>query len=160
MFLFIIKGIVIGLIGLIFLICCSNASFAQPSSRDIMIDILRLREYSINYDAYKDLKDPDAAIKKNEYTKKYFDQINKIKNGPNRELYIQFLNEATGIDSLKSKNDIGYNYTYYVGILTHRRIKMPTRLEYFKVVKYSLFTMNKDELIQPKDVPFLRPESK
>ncbi|MGJ1263115.1 hypothetical protein [Sphingobacterium spiritivorum] len=147
-------------IGFILLICCINVSFAKPSSREIMIDILRLREYSINYDAYKHLKDSDAATKKNEYTKKYFNLINKIKNGPNRALYIQFLNDATGIDSLKSKNDIGYNYTYYVGILTHRRTKMPTRLEYFKVVKYSLFTMNKDELIQPKDVPFLRPESK
>ena len=148
-------------IGLILLICCSNTLFAQTSSRDIMIDILRLREYSINYDAYKDLKDPDTADKKNQYTKKYFDQINKIKNGPNRALYIQFLNDATGIDSLKSKGVVGYNYTYHNGLLaTPEFKKMPTRLEYFKVVKYSLFTMNKDELIQPKDVPFLRPESK
>ncbi|MGJ1360913.1 hypothetical protein ACR79B_03465 [Sphingobacterium spiritivorum] len=148
-------------IGLILIIYCSNVSWAQPSSRDIMIDILRLREYSINYDAYKDLKDPDAADKKNQYTKKYFDQINKIKNGPNRALYIQFLNDATGIDSLKSKSVVGYNYTYHNGLLaTPEFKKMPTRLEYFKVVKYSLFTMNKDELIQPKDVPFLRPESK
>lgn len=37
------------------------------------------------------------------------DQINKIKKGPNREIYIQFLNEATAKDSLRYQKEISMN---------------------------------------------------
>lgn len=84
------------------------------------------------------------------------DQINCIKKGPNRDIYIQFLNDATGKDSLRYQKQIGMHYTYLAPILTHDRKKKPNMFEYLKVVKYSLFTLNKEELILPKDIPFLK----
>lgn len=132
----------------------------QLSTRDLQVDILRLGEYSIKYDAYHRVFPNSDPQNEQKYEKKYKDQIQKIKNGINKNQYLAFLDKAIGTDSLKHKNQIGYNYTYYNELLTHDRRKMPNRLEYFKVVKYSLFTLNRDELVLPKDVPFLRPESK
>jgi len=40
--------------------------------------------------------------------------------------------------------------------MVHNLRLMPTLLEYYKVVKYSLFTLDRDELIPPDEVPFLR----
>lgn len=129
--------------------------FAQ-SERDIQIDILRLAEYSSQYDIFYQSMPTKHPDKMKIAEKKYKDQIAKIKNGPNKIKYIQFLEKATGIDSLKYKNEKGYKYTSYGPWLQVRLSQMPTMLEYFKVVKYSLFTLNKEELIQPKDVPFLK----
>ena len=84
------------------------------------------------------------------------DQINYIKKGPNRAIYIQFLNDATGQDSLRYQKQIGMHYTYLVPIRTHNIGNMPNMFEYLKAVKYSLFTLNKEELLLPKDIPFLK----
>lgn len=135
---------------------------AQLTKREAQVDILKLREYAIEYDIYGKTNDPKYIEKKNIATRKYNDQIHKIKNGSNKTEYLRFLDIATGVDSAKYKNNVGFNYTDISTnpFLTNNIKKRPTMLEYFKVVKYSLFTLNKNELVLPKDVPFLRSESK
>ncbi|WP_164122789.1 MULTISPECIES: hypothetical protein [Sphingobacterium] len=90
---------------------CSAISFAQMSmeQRNLKVDILRLREYSIAYDANRIAENPDKG-KREMIIKKYKDQINLIKNGPDRERYIKFLSNAVGVDSSKYAKEIGYNY--------------------------------------------------
>ena len=141
---------------------CSKIVLAQVplEFRDIQIDILRLREYSIKYYGYKEVSDSKARDRKDSVTKKYRDQIHKIKNGPNRKLYLKFLNNAIEEDSSKYKDEIGYNYTYYNPLLTYDRREMPTMLEYFKVVRYCLFEKNKNELVPPDQIPFLNQKAR
>lgn len=141
------------MIGLIIFI---EPIMAQTSKRDIKIDLHRLRVYSANYDAYREFNQHEYAEVKKKHREKYLDQIDKIKRGPDRNLYIQFLDEATGKDSLEYKNEIGMHYTYANPIMVHRRTNMTNMFEYLKVVKYSLFTMDKEELLLPNDVPFLK----
>ncbi|WP_400263086.1 hypothetical protein ACFX5U_08465 [Sphingobacterium sp. SG20118] len=148
-----ISALIVMMIGLIIFI---EPIMAQTSKRDIKIDLHRLRVYSANYDAYREFNQHEYAEVKEGHRKKYIDQIDKIKRGPNRDLYIQFLDEATGKDSLEYKNQIGMHYTYANPIMVHRRKNMTNMFEYLKVVKYSLFTMDKDELLLPNDVPFLK----
>jgi hypothetical protein len=132
----------------------SYSAIAQPSEKDIQLDILRLREYSIEYHKYLKRNDPAVVEIKSARKKKYLNQIDKIKNGPNRTLYIEFLDHAIDQDSLKHNNQTWYNYT--TPGLDYSARTSPTRLEYFKVVKYSLFTLDKDELLMPLKVPFLK----
>jgi len=134
----------------------STPLIAQTALRDILHEFDKLRTYSIKYDAYRELNEPEYAERKKAHKKKYMDQINYIKKGPNRAIYIQFLNDATGKDSLRYQKQIGMHYTYLVPIRTHNIGNMPNMFEYLKAVKYSLFTLNKEELILPKDIPFLK----
>lgn len=148
-----ISSLIAMMIGLIILI---DPIMAQPSKRDIIIDFQQLRDYSANFDAYRKSKRHKYSELKEGHRKKYKAQIDKIKRGPNRNFYIQFLDEATGKDSLEYKNQIGMHYTYANPIMVHRLRNMTTMFEYLKVVKYSLFTLDKEELLLPDDVPFLK----
>ncbi|MBD1434722.1 hypothetical protein H8B06_17990 [Sphingobacterium sp. DN00404] len=114
-----------------------------------------LLDYAVKYDKYAQLSDKYEQ-QKNEAKKQYVDMVNQIKRGPNREKFVNFLNKAIGVDSVQYKDKKGYSYTYNHSLHNPRISKMPTLLEYYKVVKYSLFDMDKDELLPPKDIPFLR----
>jgi len=75
----------------------------------LVIELSNLREYSIDYGGYAEidattLKERNRTGKKEQAAKKYRDQIDKIKNGPDRELFLTFLNKATGVDSVKYKS--------------------------------------------------------
>ena len=140
--------------------------YAQMSKEEVKLDVelLKLRNYSIDYGGYAEidsatLKERNLNEKKEEAENKYRDQLAKIKNGPDRDLYVNFLNKATGVDSVKH-NYPGFNYTYLNPIMVHSLKLMPTLLEYYKVVKYSLFTLDRDELIPPDEVPFLQYKQK
>ena len=65
------------------------------------------------------------------------------------------MNNAIGKDST-NYSDVGYNYTWVNELLTTSVFKKPTLLEYFKVVRYSLFEKNRDRLLPMEDVPFLK----
>lgn|SRR5690606_5656296 len=144
-------------LGLVLCIGIGKAQHNANPERSIRIELGKLREYSVEYDKYSKTSSSKFVKEKEKYTKLYKDQLNKIKRGSERHIYIQFLDKATGVDSLKYKNEKGYSYISPENPLLVPRIsKMPTLLEYYKVVKYSLFEMDKDELLPPKDVPFLR----
>lgn len=132
----------------------STNLFAQ-TDRELATEILRLRDYSITYDTYAQSKPTKYPEELKVAEKKYRDQINKIKKGPNKDKYIKYLNKATGVDSLKYKNTPGMYYISLNPVELQRVKALPTQLEYFKVVKYSLFTQNKEDLIRPENVPFL-----
>ncbi|MGJ1266554.1 hypothetical protein ACR78G_05135 [Sphingobacterium spiritivorum] len=146
-------------IGLILLIWCSNALFAQ-TDRDILNDLSLLRNYSIDYDTHIQSQPTKYPDKLKVTEKKYRDQINKIKRGPYKELYVKFLDKAIGIDSLKYKKIPGMNYIAMNPVEMQVLKSLPTELEYFKVVKYSLFTLDKEELVRPENVPFLKYKEK
>lgn len=145
------------LFGLTLLVLMSSVTIAQDDTKtkEIRLQLSLLCEYSSKYDYYAQLKASKFDEQRSKFEKMYRDQIKKIKHGPDRDLYIQYLNTATGRDSLKYRDNKGHPYFNYYTI-TARIDRMPTLLEYYKVVKYSLFTMDKEELIHPRDVPFLR----
>jgi len=86
----------------------STPLIAQTALRDILHEFHKLRPYSIKYETYRELNEPEYAERKKAHKKKYMDQINYIKKGPNRAIYIQFLNDATGKDSLRHQKQIWY----------------------------------------------------
>lgn len=136
----------------------SNAK--AQSDREIATDLLKLRDFSIKYDTYiqsMPTKHPEAM---KEAEKNYRNQIDLIKNGPNRNLFIKFLDKATGVDSLKYKDMPAMNYIYMSTVEMQKLSALPNLLEYYKVVKYSLFTLNKEELFRPEEVPFLKYKEK
>jgi len=143
----------------LFTICNLTKLFAQ-SDIEILNDLSRLRNYSIKYDTHVQSMPTKYPEEMKIAEKKYRDQINKIKNGSNKALYLKFLDKATGVDSLKYKDVPGMNYIY-MNIVEMQVIRsLPTELEYYKVVKYSLFTLNKEDLIRPENVPFLQYKEK
>jgi hypothetical protein len=130
------------------------------SDREIATNLLKLRDFSIKYDTYiksMPTKHPEAM---KEVEKNYRNQIDIIKNGPNRNLFIKFLDKATGADSLKYKDMPAMNYIYMSTVEMQKLSALPNLLEYYKVVKYSLFTLNKEELVRPEKVPFLKYKEK
>lgn len=126
-----------------------------PERVEIKKQLMYLLDYAVKYDKYAQLSDKYEQ-QKNEAKQQYDDLVRRIKYGANRSQFIDFLDTATGIDSLQYSGKKGYNYTYSHSLHSPRISRMPTLLEYYKVVKYSLFEMDKDELLPPKDVPFLR----
>lgn len=147
--------ILIGLFALMLSIAVVNGQ-DDPKIKEIRIQLIRLSEYSNNYDRYRQLPKEKYGEQIVKFEKLYRDQIKKIKHGPDRELYTQYLKTATGADSLKYKDKHAVPYVYIYSILTQRTDRMPTLLEFYKVVNYSLFTMDMEELIPPRDIPFLR----
>lgn len=141
-----------GILSILFL----KAQEAIITPRQVRIDIANLCDYSQQYNKYSQLSSNKFDEQRSKFNKLYRDQIYKIKHGTHRAVYKEFLDKATGIDSLKYKNEKGYEYTYTFSLVSRRIDTMPTLLEFFKVVKYSLFTLDKEELLPPKDVPFLK----
>lgn len=147
-------------IGVFLFIFCNLTKLFAQSDIEILNDLSRLRIYSIKYDTHVQSMPTKYPEEMKIAEKKYRDQINKIKNGSNKALYLKFLDKATGVDSLKYKDVPGMNYIY-MNIVEMQVIRsLPTELEYLKVVKYSLFTLNKEDLIRPENVPFLQYKEK
>lgn len=143
----------------LFTFCNLTKLFAQ-SDIEILNDLSRLRIYSIKYDTHVQSMPTKYPEEMKIAKKKYRDQINKIKNGSNKALYLEFLDKATGIDSLKYKDIPGMNYIAMNTVEMQVIRSLPNQLEYYKVVKYSLFTLNKEDLIRPENVPFLQYKEK
>ncbi|WP_333625764.1 hypothetical protein [Sphingobacterium siyangense] len=153
---------------LIFFSICSTIYAQQipDEFQGIRIDLDRLRDYSLQYDKYKQYnlekfvnekeKYTELYSKRAKYAKLYKEQIYKIKYGPKRHIYIRYLDKAIGVDSAKYKEEKGFEYTFVFSLVSRRSDTMPTLFEYYKVVKYSLFTLDKEELLPPKEVPFLK----
>jgi len=149
------------LLGLIIVALLPKVTIGQDAykEKEIRSQLTRLCGYSMKYDEFVQLPREKYGKQIDKFEKLYRDQIKKIKHGADRDLYIAFLDKATGPDSLKYKgpNDMPYPYVHFYTTSSKRRMhKMPTRIEYYKVVKYSLFTIDKEELTHPRDVPFLR----
>ncbi|MCS3556180.1 MULTISPECIES: hypothetical protein [unclassified Sphingobacterium] len=150
----------IAIIFIAFIAICTPLILVAQTDKDIRSDLSRLRNYSIKYDTHVQSMPTKYPEEMKIAEKKYRDQINKIKNGSNKALYLKFLDKATGIDSLKYKDVPGMNYIAMNTVEMQVIRSLPTQLEYYKVVKYSLFILNKDELIRPENVPFLRYKEK
>ncbi|MBE8721908.1 hypothetical protein [Sphingobacterium pedocola] len=149
------------LLGLIIVALLPEVTIGQDASKtkEIRSQLSHLCGYSMKYDEFVQLPRAKYGEQIDKFEKLYRDQIKKIKHGPDRDLYFEFLEKATGPDSLKYKVGSGmpFPYVYFYTLLSKSRVdKMPTRIEYYKVVKYSLFTKDKEELIHPRDIPFLR----
>jgi len=136
-------------------LCQISVAQQKPEKVEIKKQLMYLLNYAVEYDKFAQLSDKYKQ-QKNEARQRYVDMIKQIKHGPNREKIENFLNKATGIDSIQYRDKKGYSYTYSHSLHIPRISKMPTLLEYYKVVKYSLFDMDRDELLPPKDIPFLR----
>ncbi|WP_257670967.1 hypothetical protein [Parapedobacter tibetensis] len=140
-----------------------NKGFCQTKedTKELKIELLKLMDYSARFDSYKlsSEKDSKYIAKRDSVEKLYRAQIQKIKHGPRSSDYLSFLDVAIGRDSAFYSKNLGYNYFHVDVTLNIMRSALPTQLEYYKVVRYSLFEKDKDELLPLKDIPFLRHKS-
>ena len=125
---------------------------------NIKKELYTLRNYSIAFDRLERFPKNSSTytVKKDSIEELYRDQIYKIKHGPQRSQFLSFLNTAVEKDSTQYRAFLGFNYTYIDETQSIRRSMLPTLLEYFNVVKYSLFDQDKEELLPLDDILFLR----
>lgn len=153
-------------IGSLSLILAWLLSYAQAQEqeqrRKVAHELLKLRDYSIAYDDYSKMfnKNEKYRRKRDSVELLYRGQIRKIKYGPLREEVLVFLNNATKRDSALYNHAAMYNYKSYDQLLTVNPREIPTLLEYYKAVMYSLFEQDKDELLHMRDIPFLKYKQK
>lgn len=131
-------------------------SLAQ-TKRELIVELDKLRQYSVEYDLYFNIESNSRdEDKKKEVNNLYRQQVEKIKNGPNKEEFEHFLKNAIQKDSLKYKERRRYNYTFVSPLIVYRSEQLPTALDYYKVVYLSLFIEKKDRLLPPEHFDFLR----
>lgn len=135
----------------------SHAQAQDPEQRRIKVELLKLRDYSLNYDIYSGIskRNKEYIPKRDSAEVRYENQIKLIKFGPQKDQFLAFLNRAIEIDSALYRN-IGYNYTRTDDYLTEGLLQKPTLLEYYKAVRYSLFEKDSNRLLPMEDIPFLR----
>jgi len=133
-------------------------SFAQSQSKQQVIEVIKelykLRDYSLDFDQIKRSNNL-SVTRKDSIEKLYRNQIEKIKYGPQRDQFLKFLNYAIE-ENPSNYQMFGFNYTHDNELRSVRRNQLPTLLEYLRAVRYSLFEMNKEELLPMGDTPFLR----
>ncbi len=118
----------------------------------------RLRDYSLAYDTYSrmSVKHKEYISKRDSAEIRYRKQIKIIKFGPKKDQFLAFLNKAIEKDSALYRNKVGYNYTMADESTTEGLLKKLTLLEYYKVVRYSLFEKDSNRLLPMEDIPFLK----
>ncbi|RXF68849.1 hypothetical protein [Arcticibacter tournemirensis] len=122
------------------------------------IQLHQLREYSLAYDTYSrmSVKYKEYKSRRDSAEIRYRKQIKLIKFGPKKNQFLAFLNKAIEKDSALYRNRVGYNYTMADESTTESPLKKPTLLEYYKVVRYSLFEKDSNRLLPMEDIPFLK----
>lgn len=119
----------------------------------------RLQTYSIEHDRLT--LSSESRIENKYHGQKdsiegaYLSYVKEIKYGKQRKEILDFLDNAIERDSLKYLQ-AGFHYVFLGRYLRPRIKELPTQLEYYKVVRYSLFELDRDRLIPPHEVPFLK----
>lgn len=130
----------------------------KEETREIRSVLWELRDYSIEFDTYSMVAERNERYiaQRDSIGKRYKDLVREIKYGPRKDRFLAFLDQATGPDSVRHGAMMGYNYMFVNEILSIRRSKLPTLLEYYKAVRYSLFEKDEDMLLHMRDIPFLK----
>lgn len=121
------------------------------------IELQKLRRYSIDYDLYTNrLTGAQYEEKRIKAVELYKQQIQKISQGPENVKFEAFLKNAIEKDSVSLRNQTRYNYTVISRAHIFPANQLPTRLDYYKVVYYSLFVKKANELLPHEHFDFLR----
>ncbi|TKC10822.1 hypothetical protein FA048_11675 [Pedobacter polaris] len=124
---------------IIYLICLMNLAYAQKiSDNQISLDFQKLANLKVDFEKYR-----NNTIKKDSVLILYKDHINKIKKSP--EIYLYYIKNSLKTDELKlTKERLQYKYPLTdVNDLSQYLIKW---IDFFRVIKYSLFKKNDDLL--------------
>lgn len=144
------------LLNIIVLAASLNISFGQ-TTRELSIDLENLRFYSIDYDLYTNrLKDEEYEEKRIRAVQLYTQQIQKISQGPQSAKFEAFLKDAIERDSVSLNKRTRYNYLWVSPAFVFPADQLPTNLDYYKVVYYSLFVKKANELLPHEHFDFLR----